>query len=151
MRLIAILAALALSTAEAQAQSAQGTPMIGVLTGCSLPDGRTWLPRDGTCYLADAPKIPSCLRPGNPPGCIEWKIDGIPVSELERNWHLLTISYGGTVSLVKDITKHECEFAMHRVKGEPATEEEVAAAQKRRENAWATINPGDIKSAECFQ
>src|ERR1039458_8712492 len=53
-----------------------------------------------------------------------------PSSEV-RSWHLLTQTYGGTVSLLKDLTQHECEFAMHRAKGEPATEEELAAEAAR--------------------
>jgi hypothetical protein len=52
------------------------------------------------------------------------------VSE-DRSWHLLTQTYGGTVSLLKDLTQHECEFAMHRAKGEPATGEERAAEAAR--------------------
>lgn len=52
---------------------------------------------------------------------------------LDRSWHLLTITYGGTVTLLKDLTKHECEFVMHRAKGEPATEEEITAAKARAE------------------
>jgi hypothetical protein len=111
-------------------------------------------------------------------------------SDSDRSWHLLTQSEGGTVSLLKDLTKHECEFAMHRTKGEPATDEEVAAEKKRDDARWAeaqdmcanpkkyehtggsigagcdssgkatgynyggigrVVQPGDIRSAECFQ
>lgn len=174
MRLIAILAALALSTAAAAAECHGSTPV------------------SADCVYGNDASKPLCLRPGDPPGCVELKIDGVPVSELERNWHLLTISNGGTVSLVKDLTKHECEFAMHRAKGEPATEEEVKSQTKERLDrvtkklqwdidhkdcvptgwtchdnycqigedchnpyGWSIVSgtaaPGDIKSAECFQ
>jgi len=44
-----------------------------------------------------------------------------------RTWHLLTQSYGGTVSLIRDLTKHECEYARARALGLPATPEEQAA------------------------
>ncbi len=50
-----------------------------------------------------------------------------------RTWHLLTISEGGTVSLLKDLTKHQCEFSRARALGLPATDEEKAAEKKRRE------------------
>jgi hypothetical protein len=88
----------------------------------------------------------------------------VPCPLSDRSWHLLTQTEGGTVSLLKDLTKHECEFAMHRARGEPATEAEIAAAKERgRKRAEANarlsgssgdghyILPGDIKSAECFQ
>lgn len=42
------------------------------------------------------------------------------------DWHLLTKSAGGTVTLLKDLTKRECEFARARMKGQPATDEERA-------------------------
>jgi len=106
-------------------------------------------------------------------------------------WHLLTQSEGGTVSLVKGLTKHECEFARARTLGLPATPAEEEAAYPicpplntvDSEIVWATwhrvhpaargcntadgnrtmswtwglepsfgySNPGNIKSAECFQ
>ena len=42
----------------------------------------------------------------------------------DRSWHLLTQSYGGTVSLIRDLTKHECEFARARALHLPATDAE---------------------------
>jgi hypothetical protein len=57
----------------------------------------------------------------------------------DRSWHLLTQSYGGTVSLLRDLTKHECEFAMHRAKSEPATDKEIADAKaytEKQMSAW---------------
>jgi len=53
-----------------------------------------------------------------------------PAIAEDRSWHLLTITEGGTVTLLRDLTKHECEFAMHRAMGQPATDEEIAAAAR---------------------
>lgn len=65
---------------------------------------------------------------------------GAAAGEPDRSWHLLTVSEGGNVSLLRDLTRAECEFAMHRAKGEPATSEEVAAEksfeQAIRQDAW---------------
>jgi len=122
-----------------------------------------------------------------------WRSGGIPTEspQVDRSWHLLTQSEGGTVSLLKDLTKHECEFAMHRAKGEPATDQEVQKAiqdkideeallaqarefcanpetpePRRQKNCYQGVplfyfmnhnhggnstQPGDIRSAECFQ
>jgi hypothetical protein len=49
------------------------------------------------------------------------------------SWHLLTKSYGGTISLLKNLTKDECEFARARAFGLPATEEEKKEAKRRTE------------------
>ena len=48
------------------------------------------------------------------------------------NWHLLTISHGGTVSLIKGLTEAECTFAKHRALGEPATYAERDEAARRK-------------------
>jgi hypothetical protein len=95
----------------------------------------------------------------------------------EANWHLLTQTYGGTITLLKGLTKHECDFAYNRAKHLPATEDEKEGAkrlaQKQKDEkekylaehpkeketileavASATsymITSGDIKTAECFQ
>ena len=53
----------------------------------------------------------------------------------DRSWHLLTQSQGGTISLLKDLTQHECE----------------AARDKLTKRSDGFVSPGDIKSAECFQ
>lgn len=53
------------------------------------------------------------------------RADAIP-AELP-NWHFLSQSYGGTISLVKGLTKSECEFMENRAKGRPATSDEKAA------------------------
>jgi hypothetical protein len=115
-----------------------------------------------------------------------------PLPPTDRSWHLLTQTEGGVINLIKDLTKHECEYAMHRAKGEPATDEEIAAEKQRQKNIadeargicqhpekydhsvgyvyvmcnkddsvfgpaavfygpWRQIQPGDIKTAECFQ
>lgn len=54
----------------------------------------------------------------------------------DRSWHLLTQSEGGSVSLLKDLTKHECEFARHRALRQPATDQEVATEKKRSDAMW---------------
>lgn len=51
----------------------------------------------------------------------------------DRSWHLLTQSYGGTVSLLHDLTRRECKLAQVKLLDETRS------------------NPGDIRSAECFQ
>lgn len=62
--------------------------------------------------------------------------------EEDRSWHLFTQSQGGTISLLHKLTKHECEFAMNRALGRPATQEEKAAVERAREMA--------VKEAEGF-
>jgi hypothetical protein len=64
----------------------------------------------------------------------------IPAGSNFANWHLLTKSRGGTISLLKNLTKDECEFARNRALGYPATEAEKKAkkeAEKKREEALA--------------
>lgn len=103
------------------------------------------------------------------------------VAHQERSWHLLTQTYGGTISLLKDLTKEQCEFALNRAKGLPATAEEkegerlleqrrkeardrfeqehpgyddaMTALQKNILFALPTYNitSGDMRTAECFQ
>src|ERR1700722_5251242 len=74
------------------------------------------------CGAANAQTIRQDCTPANP--C---------TSADDRSWHLLTITEGGTVTLLKELTKHECEFAMHRARGEPATDEEKETARVREE------------------
>lgn len=95
----------------------------------------------------------------------------------DRSWHLLTITNGGTVTLLAHLTYHEAEFARARELGEPATKVECdaagarAAAEKREQEAHdakddaiirakapnchqggdISRTAGDIKSAEVFQ
>ncbi len=55
----------------------------------------------------------------------------------ERSWHFLSQTYGGQISLLRDLTKHECDFLYARAYHNPATEEEKRGAeimaQRRRE------------------
>jgi hypothetical protein len=53
----------------------------------------------------------------------------------DHSWHVLCITNGGTISLLKGLTKHEAEFTHDRALGLPATAEEKAAAKKAREDA----------------
>lgn len=93
-------------------------------------------------------------------------LSAFPAEAQEANWHLLTKSYGGTVSLLHGLTKDACEFSRNRMLGLPATDEERTQEEQRliwqRECVLAkrercgterstTTRPGDIQRAECFQ
>ena len=80
------------------------------------------------------------------------------------HWHLLTKSRGGTISLLKNLTQHECQFARARALKQPATPEEIEARKADdekwfKDNPGATVRPGgvytvsdgDIETAECFE
>lgn len=58
----------------------------------------------------------------------------------DRSWHLLTQSYDGTVSLILDLAKEECEQAKSKL-----------SFRTQDGNGWSHSEPGDIKIAECFQ
>lgn len=64
----------------------------------------------------------------------------------KKDWHLLTQTENGTVTLLKDLTQHECEFTRNRLLGNPATDEEIAAAKRQvdelraRWEAWKTAH-----------
>jgi len=74
------------------------------------------------------------------------------------HWHLLTKSQGGTVSLIKNLTEHECQFARAKVLG-------LAEREKRQKDFdecqshtpgkcfWPTTIATDdyIVMAECFE
>ena len=51
------------------------------------------------------------------------------------NWHLLTKSHSGTVSLIKGLTEKECRFMENRAMERPATDEEKEVERKRQEEA----------------
>jgi len=137
------------------------------------------LPIIGLAVMMPVAAMADCLPPscyyGHPPGpptpttgVIECHKDqGVCyVTTDSTNWHLMTKSYGGTISLIKPpLTKKECEFMMHRARGEPATDEEIARDKEHRKecreypekfilDCQLTItmtNPGSIDTAECFQ
>jgi hypothetical protein len=98
-------------------------PMRGVETRCHDNGNRG--------LVCDLPVTPTwnLLDNGN-----RGLVCDLPVTP---TWHLLTQSYGGTVSLIKDLTKHECEFARD--------------AAIPYLSGSHMISPGDIKTAECFQ
>jgi hypothetical protein len=71
----------------------------------------------------------------------------------DRSWHLLQRQVDGLIrSVTHGLTKHECEFAAARAMGEPATDEEKAAAkkasdervarEKAEEDRWNADHPG---------
>ena len=61
----------------------------------------------------------------------------------DRSWHLLTKSRVGTVSLIKDLTKEECEFSRKRMLGLPATDEEM----KEERDLYKSMD--DARAKEC--
>lgn len=65
----------------------------------------------------------------------------------QPNWHLLTQSYGGTVSINGGLTKDQCDFAKHRALGEPATPDEIAA-QAEKDDVANQKNAERAKAAE---
>lgn len=48
-----------------------------------------------------------------------------------NNWHLLSQSRSGTVSIQHGLSESACQFARNRLLGRPATDEEKAVEQKR--------------------
>jgi hypothetical protein len=94
-----------------------------------------------------------------PPSCM--RASEVPPSP---TWHLFTKSRGGTVSLIKNLTEHECQFVRARALGLPATDAEKAANTAATEKwfkehpgetvmntGWRMGSPGDIETAECFE
>lgn len=52
---------------------------------------------------------------------------------VDRSWHVLAVTTGGTINLLKNLTKHEADFTCDRMMGRPATKAEKAAAKKAAE------------------
>ena len=99
----------------------------------------------------------------------------------DHSWHLLTQSYGGSISLIKGLTKHECEVAHDRAlrideMNAELARNDVPCPKDDSKEGWAAwqkahwgatgcrtpdggsvgwglhqVSNGDIKSAECFQ
>lgn len=46
------------------------------------------------------------------------------------SWHFLSQTYGGTISLVKNLTKKECDFLYNRAMHLPAMDDEREAAKR---------------------
>lgn len=61
-------------------------------------------------------------------------------------WALLIQTEGGSISITRNLTKYECEFALNRALGFPATDEERQARKEvfnainKRREAWAQEN-----------
>lgn len=94
------------------------------------------------------------VTPGGVPIPLPLPPSMIPVPS--STWSLLTRANNGTVSLLRGMTKAQCEFAGKRLRGLPATPEEVEAerAQLARNGNTVTVrmlSPGDIATAECFE
>lgn len=75
----------------------------------------------------------------------------------QDNWHLLTKSQGGSVSILHGLSESACRFARNRLLGLPATPEEERAQaeyyqrlnppcpdkmEKADWDAWRKLNPG---------
>jgi len=88
-------------------------------------------------YPACKGNIIICKQGGTPANCEPWAPPA-----LDHSWHLLTISNGGTVSLIKGLTKRECDEAVKRI---------PIGCKMPPGVGGCTLLPGDIKSAECFQ
>ncbi len=79
---------------------------------------------------------PECV-----PGCVyDPSATSNPIAPPpDRSWHLLTVSEGGTVSLIRDLTAAECAALQMKM------------LPHRTEGQWFTPMPGDLVRAECFQ
>lgn len=70
----------------------------------------------------------------------------------DTSWHLLSTSYGGTVSLVKNLTRSECDFMRARLLGMPATvEEEEEEAERRAYIESHPVCPKDKATKEEWE
>ena len=88
----------------------------------------------------------------------------------EANWHLMTVTYGGTVSLIKGLTKAECDTMVAKLPTPQSmrvsvsqdgfvhpwpTEEQLKAGGSGGGSGgvyYATKVPdGWIRTVECFQ
>lgn len=52
------------------------------------------------------------------------------VKPVDRSWHVLVVTVGGTVTLMKDLTEEEAKHTAAKLLGQPYTKEEIAAANK---------------------
>lgn len=57
-------------------------------------------------------------------------------AEETANWHLMTKTHKGTISLLHGLEKKTCEFARHRALGQPATEEEEGREEEYRKAVY---------------
>jgi hypothetical protein len=67
----------------------------------------------------------------------------------DRSWHFLSQTYGGTISLLKDLTKHECDFLYARAYHNPATDEEKAAAELLKQRQKEERDRYEAAHPEC--
>jgi hypothetical protein len=71
--------------------------------------------------------ILNCINDVCPPGVT---LVRPTASAPDRPWHVLVVTQGGTVSLIKDLTKEEAEHMAAKLRGLPYTPEEIATAKK---------------------
>jgi hypothetical protein len=110
---------------------------------------------DANLYLADQSKD-IALLPATPSDTIAIAGDCLkvtPTMQLRKikcpadsahSWHLMTITYGGKVSLVSHLTHREAEFMYNRIEGLPATDAEKRAAAQAAATAnaaWDKAHP----------
>jgi hypothetical protein len=86
-------------------------------------------------------------------GTVACDMNGCRPLNTDHSYHLLTISNGGTVSLIKGLTKKECDEAATMAK--PTNGYWHCEGKFGCSWVWTAtagdLQPGDIKSAECFQ
>lgn len=70
-------------------------------------------------------------------------------AEPQSNWHFLSQTYGGTISLLKNLTKEQCDFAYNRAKGYPATADEREARKRIEEKQRAESERFYVEHPEC--
>jgi hypothetical protein len=100
-----------------------GTPGMGYENGISHP-----ATEDDVRRALDSVSGPI------PPGTTATTTFPTPVKS--TSWHLLTVSYGGTVSLIKGLSESECLASQDKLLGKAS-------------NEWA--HSSGIKTAECFE
>lgn len=75
---------------------------------------------------------------GKPCSSISVTAHAIQIPE-DRSWHVLIRTQGGTVSLIKGLTKKEAEHTAAKLQGVPYTAEEIAADKKRQARIAADV------------
>lgn len=96
------------------------------------------------CSAEDVYRLEESVSGTVPYGTTEMTTLPQPES-IPRDYHLLTVSYGGAVSLIKGLSEKECKFSRARLLGLPATPEEEKAKNEADEKAsrdyWEQIMP----------
>lgn len=108
-----------------------------------IPQGKVQPPPGYTIeHVACPPTVPIAVKaPSGPSNCLPWPpasdMTPIPCSAPppeDRSWHLMSVTYGGTVTLLKGLTHHEAEFMYDRLMGLPAAATEKEAAKEKADD-----------------